>query len=89
MRETLENLWKEYFAEKCALIDTKKEKELAKKAVEKHKIANELMTKEQINAVEKYVDILCEIQDSFVRKAFFKGCEFTISFLMESGNFKS
>ena len=88
MKETLEKLWNECFAEECAIIDTAKERVLAKKAVEMHKTANKLLTKEQSDAIEKYIDILCEIQNSLVKKAFFKGCEFATSFFLEVGNFE-
>ncbi|MBQ9098007.1 MAG: hypothetical protein IJY50_01080 [Clostridia bacterium] len=88
MKETLEKLWNEYLAEECAVIDTEEEKRLAKKAAEKHDIANDLLTKEQSDIVEDYVDAVCEIQGCFSKKAFFKGCEFTASFLLEVGSFK-
>ena len=35
-------------------------------------------------AVEKYVDVLCDVEAFFVKKAFFKGCEFATSFLLET-----
>ena len=87
MKETIERLWNEYFAEECALIHTKEEKELVQKAVEMQKIANEFLTKEQCEATQKYVEILYELQGFFVKKAFFKGCEFATSFLFEAGGF--
>ena len=85
MKETLEKLWNEYFAEECAAIDTKEERALAKQALQMHNMANELLTTEQRGAIEKYIETLFEMQDSLVKKAFFKGCEFTISFLLETG----
>ncbi|MBQ9802182.1 MAG: hypothetical protein IJW51_03835 [Clostridia bacterium] len=87
MKETLEKLWNEYFAEICALIHTKEEKELVKKAGEIHKTVDKLLTKEQSEAVEKYVEVLYEIQGFFVKKAFFNGCKFATSFLFEIGKF--
>ncbi|MBQ9071015.1 MAG: hypothetical protein IJY23_06700 [Clostridia bacterium] len=86
MNKTLEKLWNEYFAGECAVMDSDEERELAKKAVEMHKAANELLTKEQSDAIEEYVDILCEIQCFFAKKAFFKGCEFTTSLFFETWN---
>ena len=56
-----------------------------KNAAENHKIVNELLTKEQSDAIEKYVDALLEIESRFVKKAFLKGCEFAASFLIEAG----
>ncbi len=88
MKETLEKLWNEYFAEECAAIHTQEERVLAKKAIEIHKSVNELLTKEQNAAVEKYIETLLEMQDAFIKKAFFKGCEFTISFLLGVGDSK-
>ena len=88
MKETLERLWNEYLLDECAVIDTDEERMLAKKAVELHEKANALLNKEQEEHVEKYVDALCDIEVLFAKKAFFKGCEFAVSFLLESGNFE-
>ncbi len=85
MQEILEKLWNDYFCEECAPIDTEEERELTKKTVELHKKATELLTKEQERAVEAYVDALCDLEAVFVKKAFFKGCEFTLSFLLGAG----
>ena len=84
MRDMLENLWNEYFAEECAVIETVEEKEYAKNAIELHKAADELLTKEQSEAVEKYIDELLKIQNSLIRKAFFKGCKLAVSLLFEA-----
>ena len=87
MKETLETLWNELLLEKCASIDTEEEKRLAKKAVELHEKANALLNKEQAALVEQYVETLYDIEAVFMKKAFFKGCEFAVSFLLEAGNF--
>ncbi len=86
MKETLEKLWNEYLWDKCAAIDTDEERKLTKKTVELQEKANALLNKEQKEAVEKYVDLLCDVDALFVKKAFFKGCEFAVSFLLQSGN---
>ena len=86
MKNTLEKLWNEYFAEECAAMDTAEEKALIKKAGELHKIANESLSREQKDATENYIEALYEMQDCFGKKAFFKGCEFATSFLLEAGN---
>ena len=86
MKETLEKLWDEYLSDECATIETEEEKILTKKAVELHEIANNLLNDVQQNAVEKYIDALCDIEALFVKKAFLKGCEFSVSFLLEAGN---
>ena len=88
MKETLEKLWEEYFSEKCAVIDTDEERCLTTKAVEQHKRANLLLDEQQKDAVEQYVDTLCDIQAHFVQKAFLKGCEFALSFLLEAQGMK-
>ena len=36
--------------------------------------------------IEKYVDVLCDLEALFVKKAFCKGCEFAVSFLLEARN---
>ena len=86
MKETLEKLWKEYLSEECSALSTDEERGLAKKAAELHEKANDLLNKDQQAAVEKYVDTLCDIEAIIVKKAFCKGCEFAVSFLLEAGN---
>lgn len=88
MKETLEKLWNEYLWDECAAIDTDEERNLTKKTIELHEKANALLNDKQKDAVEKYVDALCEIDSFFLKKAFLKGCEFAVSFLLEAGNFK-
>lgn len=88
MKETLEKLWNEYLLNECAAIDTDEERALTKKTVELHEKVNVLLNKEQEEAVEKYVDALCDIEALFTKKAFFKGCEFAVSFLLEAGRFE-
>ena len=86
MKETLEKLWNEYLMDECAAIDTDEERLLTKKTVDLHEKANTLLNKEQADAVEQYVDALCDIEALFVKKAFCKGCEFAVSFLLDAQN---
>ncbi|MBQ7344380.1 MAG: hypothetical protein IJW53_06450 [Clostridia bacterium] len=87
MKPTLEKLWNEYLASECAVIDTDEERRLTKKAAELHEKANATLNNEQKDAVEKFADALCDAEAAFTKKAFFKGCEFATSFLLESGDF--
>ena len=89
MKITLEKLWNEYLLEQCSAMDTDEERELTKKAVELHEQVTDLLTAEQQHAVEAYVDALCEINSLFAKKAFLKGCEFAVSFLLEAKNSES
>ena len=84
MKETLENLWDKYLEEECAVIDTEEERKLTQKTLELHEKASSLLNEEQKVAVEKYVDALCDLEAVFAKKAFIKGCEFAVSFLLES-----
>ncbi len=86
MQEILEKLWNEYFAEECAVMDTEEERVLIRRATEKQKTANELLTKEQSDVFEKYIEAVYEMQGFYSKKAFFKGCEFAISFFFEAVN---
>lgn len=86
MKKTLEKLWNEYLFEECSVIDTEEEKALLKKAAELHHKANELLTSEQIAAVEKHIEALYKMQDFFAKKAFFKGCQLAVSFIFEAVN---
>ena len=84
MKETLEKLWADYLSDECAAIDTDEERILTRKAAELHEEADALLNEAQKDAVEKYVDALCNAEALFVKKAFFKGCEFSVSFLLEA-----
>lgn len=86
MKQTLEKLWNDYLLDECALIDTDEERMLTKKAAELHESANALLNKDQQAAVEKCLDALYDIEALFVKKAFCKGCEFAVSFLLEARN---
>ena len=86
MKNILENLWNEYLLDECAVMDTDEERTLTKKAVELHEIANALLNKEQEDAIEQYVNVLHDIEALFAKKAFFKGCEFALAFLLDTGN---
>ena len=89
MKETLEKLWNEYLLDECATIDTNEERKLTKKAADLHEKANALLTKAEQEAVEKYVEALYDMETLFVKKAFVKGCEFAVSFLLEAGIFEN
>ena len=84
MRETLEKLWQDYLLEECDSVKTSKERKMMKNAVELHENLSEILSEEQRNALEKYIDTVCEIDSIFAKKAFFKGCEFVVSFLLEA-----
>ena len=86
MKKTLEKLWSEYLSSECAVIDTDEERILTKKASELHERLDALLDNDQREAVERFVDALCDVNAIFTKKAFFKGCEFATSFLLESGN---
>ena len=86
MKRMLEKLWNEYFSDECSSIDTEEGRILAKKALELHEKVNYLLNAEQQKAVEKYLDVLCDIESLFAQKAFLKGCEFSVSFIFETGS---
>ena len=84
MKKTLEKLWDDYLLDECSVTYTEEERKLMKKAVELQEKASSLLNKEQENAVEKYVDALCDIEAIFAKKAFVKGCKFAVLFLLET-----
>ena len=84
MKKTLEKLWNEYLLDECAFVDSDVERCLTKKTAELHEKATNILNKDQKDAVEKYIDALCEIESLFAKKAFIKGCEFAVSFLSET-----
>ena len=85
MKKALEKLWNEYLLDECAVIDTDEERDRTKMAAELHEKANALLSMDQKDAVQKYVDSLWDIEALFAKKAFVKGCEFAVSFLLEAG----
>ena len=87
MKKTLEKLWNDYLLDECALISSDEERSLTKKTSQLHEKATNILNKDQKDAVEKYIDALCEIESFFAKKAFIKGCEFAVSFLTETVNF--
>jgi predicted metallo-beta-lactamase superfamily hydrolase len=87
MKPTLEKLWDEYFSEECGVLETEEEKELVHQSAVAHKSANEMLTREQRERVDKFVDLLNEMHGLSLRQAFCKGCEFTASFLLETLNY--
>ena len=88
MKETLEKLWDEYLIDEGTKITTKEERKLTEKTEKIYEKLNALLNSEQKDTLEKYVDSLCEAEALFIKQAFLKGCEFTLSFILEAGNFK-
>lgn len=86
MKDTLEKLWNDYLLEECAVMNTDEERTLTKKTAELHEKANARLNKDQQDSVQEFVDALCDLESLFVKKAFFKGCEFAVSFLLEAGS---
>ena len=81
----LEKLWNDYLSDECAAMETEEERALAKRALELHARITTLFGDEQRAVAEEYTDALCEINAVFAKKAFLKGCEFAVSFLLEAG----
>lgn len=86
MRSTLEKLWNEYLMDECSYIDTEEERMLVSKTADLHKVATNMLSEEQKDAVEEFTDSLCDLEALFIKKAFCKGCEFSVSFLLEAGS---
>ncbi len=88
MKKTLEKLGIDYLSDECAEIDTDEERFLTEELAKLHKKASASLNEGQREAVDQYVNALCDLEALFAKKAFFKGCEFSISFLLEAGDFK-
>ncbi len=86
MKNTLEKLWNEYLFDECAEIHTDEERKRLREISELYDQANANLNKDQQIAVEKYVDAVCAMESLLTKKAFFKGCEFGVSFLLEARN---
>ena len=86
MKNTLERLWNNYLSDECAKMNTEEERLLTKASAELHQKASALLNQEQEAAMRSYVDTLCNLDAIFAKKAFFRGCEFAVSFLLEAMN---
>ena len=84
MHPLLETLWNEYLSEKCAAIESDEEKNLIKAVGKRYEEVSALLNKEQRDAMETHLDALCDIEAHFIKKAFFKGCQFASAFLSEA-----
>ena len=83
MNEMLEKLWYDHFAEECAVLDTREEQALAKRAAESRGKLNRSLTGEQRRIMDAYAEALYEMQASLIKKAFLRGAELSASFLLE------
>ena len=86
MKNTLERLWNNYLSDECAKMNTEEERLLTKASAELHQKVSALLNQEQEAAMRSYVDTLCNLDAIFAKKAFFRGCEFAVSFLLEAMN---
>ena len=84
MKTILEMLWDDYFSEKCSAIESDEEKALIKNVAKQYEEASALLNKEQQQAIEKHLEVLCDLEAHFIKKAFFKGCQFAIAFFSEA-----
>ena len=80
----LEKLWNEYLWEESCAVETDREKELARSALVMHERVNALLTAEQQEALEHYVNALNAMDSHSAQKAFIKGCKFAASFLIDT-----
>ena len=82
MNKILNDLWDEYMAERCAMISTEDERMLIKKAARLHERVSDLLDEKQRAVLEEYIEALYDTNALLSKKAFFKGCEFGISFIL-------
>ena len=79
MKDVLDRLWVEHFGEVCSKIESEAERALIRKAAELHGGLAKALDEKQNASLEKYVEVLYEIQSVFSKKAFFKGCELGVA----------
>lgn len=83
MKSMLDKLWSEYFSEECSRIESDEERTAIKHLAELNKSVSESLDREQRESLERYIEEVFAQEGIFIKKAFFKGCEFTLSFLFE------
>ena len=84
MRRALEFIWDNCFSEVCANIDSQEEQELLKRIIELREKAGALLDQEQASALDAYVTAIYQLQAAFMKKAFFNGCKFATSFIIDT-----
>ena len=89
MRKMLDELWNNYFAEECAVITTDEERALLKRTGTLREALNKLITTEQRELLDRYVEALYEIEGIFNKKIFFSGCKFAATFFFELDFYKN
>ena len=88
MTEIFERLWNRFIVYECAIADTEQERALGDKVAALHEQLCATLNEEQGEAVKRYVDVVCEMEALFAKKAFLKGCELAASFLTETGRYE-
>ena len=81
MKKLFDKLWNGFFAEECASSNTEEERVIAKKVIEIRKTLDKLLTPEQLETAQKYIDALYEMQSFSVKKAFLTGLDFGASLM--------
>ncbi|MBQ7226138.1 MAG: hypothetical protein IJX02_06015 [Clostridia bacterium] len=84
MMKTIEQLWNEYLVDKCSAISTEEERMVAEKAARLHEKVSSMLSREQNEALDKCIASIYESEAFIARKAFLKGCEFAVSFILEA-----
>ena len=84
MMQIFDKIWEEYFFEECTRIETSEEKEIIRKTAELHEKVDALLTKEESEAMQEYVDCIYDSAETFYKKAFMKGVRLAISLFLEA-----
>ena len=84
MTQLFDKIWQEYFFEECTRIETGEEKEIIRKTSELHEKVDSLLTKEESETMQEYVDCIYDGEESFYKKAFLKGVRLALSLFLEA-----
>ena len=84
MKKTTEKLWNDYLSDECSRIDTEEERNLLEASAKRYEKLTSLLTKEASELLEAYTDTIFEMNSILAKRAFSKGCEFAVSFLIEA-----
>ena len=83
MKEIIEKLWNEYLMEECAESISSEENELWEQNGKFRETLYTMLPDEQKVNIDNYIEAFCNIQEKCIKKAFFMGCKFTLSFVSE------
>lgn len=84
MKNTLKDLWYNYFSEDCGKMNSDEERNLSKLLSELDEALHATLTDEQLKLLKKVNGVLDNLNSIFTLKAFMKGVCFASKYMLEA-----